>query len=218
MEHLAADAAEIGKRHAEVIPLSDPKDVFGRLLCRYIQLIKLHRNISFGQTKVDSALAPSSTFLTSLTAAAYENQARRPHANHLDLLLDVVETMPNHYMSRGTWGNTEEWVIDNPTAPGDNLASAMNTPERQSAFHGWRRKLQSDLGNLFDAIESRSGIDQVHRLVESSFGQRAAGAIQANQVQRQETQRQSGRATIITAAGLAVSTTSRAHTFFGADE
>lgn len=202
-------------RRAEIVPLSDPEDVFGRLLCRFIQLLKLHRDISFGVASSGPDLAPSSTFLTSLATSAYAVQAPRPHSNPLDLLLDIVEAMPHHYVRKQGEGHAEEWVIENPTAPGDNLASAMNTVARQRAFIEWRIKLKNDLENLFNAIESRSGIDNVTSLVESVFGLRAACAVQNAQVQRQGVMRHAGRAAIVTATGLTISTTSRAHTFYG---
>ncbi len=109
----------------------------------------------------------------------------------------------------------EEWRIENPTAPGDNLASAMNTRARQKAFLEWRVKLVRDLETLFNAIESRVGLDQVNTFIETAFGPRAASAVQNAQLQRQGAMRHAGRAAIVTATGMLIPTTSRAHTFFG---
>jgi hypothetical protein len=217
-ERLVKSMDEALSRRAEIVPLSNPEDVFGRLLCRFIQVLKLHRNIAFGPAQSDSDLAPTSIFLTSLAASAYVDQARRPHFNPLDLLLDIVETMPRYYTRNQVWSGVEEWIIENPTAPGDNLASAMNVYRRQKAFIDWHIKLKSDLENLFNAIESRAGIDKVTGLIESSFGQRTAHAAQSAQLERQGAMRQTGRAAIVTATGLTIPTTSRAHTFFGGSQ
>jgi hypothetical protein len=214
-ERLVKAMDEALSRRAEIVPLSKPEEVFGRLLCRFIQVIKLHRNISFGPATNSSDLAPSSIFLTSLAASAYAIQAPRQHSSPLDLLLDIVETMPQHFTRGQVWGNMEEWKIENPTAPGDNLASTMNTRARQKAFLEWRVKLVRDLENLFNAIESRAGVDQVNTLIETAFGPRAASAVQNVQLQRQGALRQAGRAAIVTATGMSIPTTSRAHTFFG---
>ena len=40
-------------------------------------------------------------------------------------------------------GGGEFWHLPNLTAPGDNLASGMNTPERQAAFGKWHGLLAS---------------------------------------------------------------------------
>ncbi|WP_231502517.1 nucleotidyltransferase [Herbaspirillum sp. RV1423] len=200
----------ISEKRAEIKPLSNPDDVFGRLLCRFIQVLKLHRDVAFN----GSDIAPSSVFLTTLTAAAYEQLAPQPHTNPLDLLSHIVGDMPHHFSASRDWGG-EEWTIDNPTAPGDNLASSMNTSERQQAFTQWHSMLEDDLNELFDSIESQAGIDQVARKIESAFGAKASKSVQTAQLERQATARSAGKAPLFTAAGILVPSTARAHTFFG---
>jgi hypothetical protein len=109
------------EKRAEIKPLSNPDGVFGRLLCSFIQVLKLHRDVVFRGT----TLAPFSVFITSLAAAAYEQLAPLPHANPLDLLMHIVTDMPRHFSAGPGW-ETDEWRIDSPTAPGDNLASSMH--------------------------------------------------------------------------------------------
>lgn len=198
------------EKRAEIKPLSNPDDVFGRLLCRFIQVLKLHRDVAFRGT----TLAPSSVFITSLAAAAYEQLAPLPHANPLDLLMHIVTDMPRHFSAGSGW-ETDEWSIDNPTAPGDNLASSMNTSERQQAFIQWHEKLKDDLGDLFETIELQLGADRVIKKIDAAFGARASNSVQNAQMERQAQARSAGRAPLFTAAGITVPNTSRSHTFFG---
>ena len=81
-------------REAELLPLPDAEEVFARLLSRLVQLTKINRNIAFGAPKGGVNLAPPSSFLTTLTANAYEIEAPKPHDGPMDLLLDIVALMP----------------------------------------------------------------------------------------------------------------------------
>jgi hypothetical protein len=211
-------SAEDHIKRADIVPLSNADEVFGRLLCRVVQLIKLHRNVVFGSATVDPDLAPQSSFITSLAAAAYTAQAPQPHDSPLELLLDIVETMPQYFIRRLLWEDHEEWYLQNPTAPGDNLASAMNSRNRQKAFLAWHVRLIDDLRKILQAIEGRAGIDKVGQLIEATFGVRAANAMQLAQVSRQEAIRKSGKASIITSAATVIPMTARAHSFFGREE
>ena len=207
---LVATMDSSSEKRAEIKPLSAPGEVFGRLLCRFIQVLKLHRDVAFE----GGTLAPSSVFITSLAAAAYERLAPLPHANPLDLLMHIVSDMPRHFSVGPGW-DTDEWRIDNPTAPGDNLASSMNTSERQQAFGQWHEKLTGDLDELFEAIELQLGVDQVIKKLGTSFGSKASSAVQAAQMERQTSERSASRASLFTATGMALPTVSRPHTFFG---
>ncbi|MBB3224474.1 nucleotidyltransferase domain-containing protein [Pseudoduganella umbonata] len=202
-------------KRADVAPLADAKEVFGRLLCRLIQLIKLHRDAAFASVDSPKDDKPSSIFLTALACEGYRNRARIPHLDELDLLLDIVKTMPN-YIRRTTVGDREYWTIDNPTAPGDNLASAMNeSSTRQSVFRQWHARLVSDISAVVDAIDDRQGIDQVSKLVKSAFGDRASKAAIDGQLRAQQAQRQRGQVQAVSTSGIIVPMTSRSHTFFG---
>lgn len=206
--------AENTKR-ADVAPLSDVQSVFGRLLCRLIQLIKLHRDATFASLPSLQDDKPSSFFLTALACEGYRRQAPVPHLDQLHLLLDIVKTMPD-YIERTKIGDREFWTMDNPTAPGDNLAGAMNVSStRQSVFRQWHTKLVADVSTIADAIEDRLGIDQVNNLVKQALGDRASKAAIDGQLRLQQAQRQRGRIVAVSAAGIVLPMTSRPHTFFG---
>lgn len=202
-------------KRADVLPLPDSQEVFSRLLSRLVQLLKLNRNVAFGTATNDAPdVAPSSIFLTTLAAAAYTDLAPQPHDSPLDLLLDIVEHLPTYFERQPLAGGREYWHLPNPSAPGENLASSMNTTARQSAFHAWHERFQIQLTSIVDAIEDQAGMDVLLGKLEAVFGARAARAIRDDEVQKRQTSLKAGRIAMAS-AGLAVSTTARGHTFFG---
>lgn len=201
---------------ADVTPLPDAQEVFDRLLCRLVQLLKLHRNVAFGNAQGNQDVAPSSVFLTTLVAMAYAVEAPQPHESPLELLLDIVEQMPLHFKRIPRPDGFEEWVLPNPSAPRDNLAASMNSPARQEAFFFWHRRLIGDLKRILHAIENHEGMDVLIKALEGSFGPRCANAIQQDQAQNRQSSRAAGRVTLISSAAVApVSVASRPHTYFG---
>ena len=201
---------------AEVTPLPDAQEVFDRLLCRLVQMLKLHRNVAFGVAPADQDMAPSSVFLSTLAAMAYAVEAPQPHDSPLELLLDIVERMPLHFDRISLRDGPEEWVLPNPSAPRDNLAASMNSPARQKAFFAWHHRLIGDLKRILHAIEDHEGMDVLLGALEAAFGPRSAGAIQHSQAQRRDTGRATGRVALISSAAAApVSVAARSHTYFG---
>lgn len=201
---------------ADVTPLPDAQEVFDRLLCRLVQLLKLHRNVAFGVAQGGQDMAPSSVFLTTLAAMAYEVEAPQPHESPLELLLDIVERMPLHFERISCPDGSEEWVLPNPSALQDNLAGGMNSPARQQAFFFWHRRLIGDLKRILHAIDNHEGMDVLLKVLEGSFGPRCANAIQQDQAQNRQSSRTAGRVTLISSAAVApFSVAARPHTYFG---
>lgn len=203
-------------KRADVTPLPDAQEVFDRLLCRLVQLLKLHRNEAFGVVQVGQDMAPSSVFLTTLAAMAYAVEAPQPHESPLELLLDIVERMPLHFERISRPDGSEQWVLPNPSAPKDNLAASMNLQARQEAFFFWHRRLISDLNRILHAIEHHEGMDVLLKALQAAFGPRSAGAIQQAQAERQSVSRAAGRVTLISSVTAApISVPARSHTYFG---
>lgn len=209
-----AKALDVEAR-ADVTPLPDAQQVFDRLLCRLIQLIKLHRNVSFGQKAQGADTAPTSVFLTTLATKAYLAQAGLPHDSPLDLLLDVIDTLPDHIDRVESLPGGEVWYLQNPASPHDNLAAGMNTQARQQGFAWWHRRIAQHVNGILSAIESHAGWDVVLRATEEAFGERAAQAMQSDQAMRRAANRTAGRVALIPATGMPVSTPVRRHNFFG---
>ncbi|AUT66116.1 nucleotidyltransferase [Paraburkholderia terrae] len=202
------------RRSAEIVPLNDPDEVFEPLLCRIVQVLKLHRNVSFLAKNNAKDLVPSSIFITTLAAHAYAAKAPLIHMTPLDLLLDVVETMPTMFAST-TLGRDEEWHLPNPAAPRSNLAEDMNEPSRQIAFRAWIELLVEDVEKILAAIDARQGIASVITQVRDVFGQRPAQAVEKALLERQKAELNLGRATFLTAAATPLTVPSRSHNFFG---
>lgn len=201
---------------ADVTPLPEAQQVFDRLLCRLVQLLKLHRNVGFGIAKVGQDMAPTSVFLTTLAALAYAVEAPQPHESPLELLLDIVERMPLHFERILRLDGSEQWVLPNPSAPKDNLAESMNLPGRQESFFSWHRRLINDLKRILHAIEHHEGMDVLLDALQAAFGPRSAGAIQQAQSERQSVSRAAGRVTLISSMAAApISVPVRSHTYFG---
>ena len=94
---IALDSIKEATFKAELEQLPDAADVQNRLLSRLVQLVKVHRNVSFPPPEGESeSFAPKSVFITALIAAAYEMRAPVPHESQLDLMLDVVQHMPTY--------------------------------------------------------------------------------------------------------------------------
>jgi hypothetical protein len=210
---IALDSVVEATRKADITPLPDT-EVFAPLLCRLIQMMKLHRDALFADEAVKD-LRPSSILLTSLAASSYKLRAQVPHFDQLDLLLDIIRTMPTLITKEFTSYGQVQWIVDNPTAPGDNLASSTDSYEKQQAFTQWHRKLHDDVLAVIDTVERRAGLDQVADQVSRAFGDKAGTALRKAQMVRQSQQRSIGKVISITGAGVSVPMTSRGHTFFG---
>ena len=212
LPEISLESAEV-MRKADITPLPDA-DVFGRLLCRLIQMMKLHRDVAFAEEQLHE-LRPSSILITSLASSSYKLKATIPHRDQLDLLLDIIRTMPTLIDKQPTVNGGVTWVVDNPTAPGDNLASAVDSLAKQEAFAQWHAKLVADVLAIISTAESRSGLDQVAAKVSSSFGDKAGTALRQAQQTRQEKQRHTGKVVSIASSGIVLPMTSHSHTFFG---
>lgn len=211
VEERFVTAMESAYDSTEIAPLPDTDAVFQRMLCRLVQIMKLHRNKFFSSNE----FAPNSTFITTLAALAYEQQARIPHERPLDLLLDIVECLPTYFSRTIGWYESETWQLENPSVPRDNLADGMNTPAHQKAFWLWHEKLSKDIQTIVQTIENQAGFDVVHEHIKRAFGDRAARAIQQHQLRRRNDERQTGAVTLLTASGTPMTLKSNNHQFFG---
>lgn len=212
-EALTAKFAEA--RRADVEPLPEADEVFARLLSRFVQLGKVHRNIAFSDLTSGGDLAPTSVFLTSLFANAYAFLAPQPHDGPLDLFFDMVELLPTLFQREVLEHGRERWTYLNPYAHADNLAASMNTAARQQAFIQWHAKFLSDLDGLLAAVDGNHGLDAVTKAVEQAFGPRASQAVVQRNAQRRDGNRALQRAGFVVAGTLPVVTPAREHTYFG---
>jgi Second Messenger Oligonucleotide or Dinucleotide Synthetase domain len=204
------------KARADIQSPPAVEDVQYRLLSRLVQLLKLHRNVAFGEAGIGPDHSPRSVFITDLAATAYATRAPIAHDSPLDLLLDIVDAMPGFIQRQCLNNGGEYWLLRNYTAPGDNLASGMNTSERQGAYFAWHHRLKADIERLLHCIEQREGLDQILEIVQRVFGVRAAQAVR--ELEAPHSVAQSSRRTVIVgtvAAATALAIPTRSHTFYG---
>jgi hypothetical protein len=212
---LEARAFEKSAR-GDVTPLPDADVVSSRLLSIFVQLMKVHRNITFGAPKAgEPDLAPSSVFITVLAAAAYKLRAQQPHDYPMDLLLDVFETMLMCFQREVLADGSQRWSLPNPWAPGDDFATSMNKSHKQKAFMDWHKRFCDDVGALLDALEQRAGNEAVEELVHKSFGSRAASAVRDDSAPAAATRHPGRPVAFATAAGTMTTIAAHANTNFG---
>ncbi len=139
---LAADSAR-----SSVEPYPEAGGFKG-ILRRTVQIAKRHRDIMFVD---DHDVAPLSVIITTLCSRSYEWCVRnREYDNELELVLDVIQHMPDTIEIRHVDGGTV-WFIWNETTAGENFAEKWNRrPERAEAFYAWHARFCSDLAAARD--------------------------------------------------------------------
>ena len=202
-------------RKSELMPLPDASEVFGRLLSRLVQLVKINRDLAFGSPKGGVNLAPPSSLVTTLVAKAYAIEAAKQHDGPMDLLLDIVQLMPKLLQRLQMPDGSEAWFLENPTAQNDNFAACMNTRARQQAFDAWHERMACDLSALVDAIDQSAGVDVIARTTERAFGELAKTAVLQDNTRRREAKRALSQGVFLVGGTAVISTPSRAHTNFG---
>lgn len=194
----------------EVEELPDIK-IFERLLSVFAQVVKIHRNHYF-RTKPD--ISPTSIFITTLIAKAYEKLAPVEHESELDLLLEITQNLKKYFNISFNSSGAEEWNLLNPTTLNENVASRMNTSERQKAFLDWSRILVGDVHKLV-AQHDAGGRDKLYEFVEASFGSVSAKKLQMTSLEKITKIRSNGKTTLLTASGGTSILDSRNHNFYG---
>lgn len=204
--------AEARKR-ATVEPLPQGGDAKGALRL-IVQVCKRHRDIYF--LTHDRDLAPVSVILTTLAAWSYAHCARASvYASELDLLMDVVRTMPLFIERQERDGRTY-YVIPNETTSGENFADKWNTDPRLAvAFFDWHAVLMKTLADVQDL----RGIDQLGKSLSASFGESIASPAIGRLTGTITSARQGGLLSVAPGLGLSVGrdrgVAVRSNTFFG---
>lgn len=198
----------------QVEPFPENKRLKG-LLRRTVQIAKRHRDIVFIDDK--DGLAPLSIIITTLASRTYEFCASNFEYDHeLDLIVDVLERMPNT-IERRMAGSRTEWYLWNQTTAGENFCEKWNKhPERAIAFFEWHGKLVSDVKQLAAA----QGFDTLRRLLGNVVGTRPANVVMDSLTEQVGAARNTGRLSVTKPAGLIIGTAAsatpvRANTFYG---
>jgi hypothetical protein len=146
---------KVEARH-QIDALPSEKVAIDDILRRTVQLIKLHRDLMyFGKSEAVKKGKPISVILVTLATHAYNDAIANRHmySNAIEVLLDVVERMPEYIVRYDG-----QYNVCNPGHTDENFAERWNEDGgmRANAFHTWHGQLKSDLNALFADSYSRS--------------------------------------------------------------
>lgn len=165
---------EIAAQHPEVYAsIEDVPDQLVRTpLQRAVQLLKRHRDVRFFGHEFE-AEKPISIILTTLAASAYRQET--DVFSTLANMLDQIQRYQDTGIIRCIDG---EWVIENPTNPGENFADRWNDEgsRRADAFFEWIDWLREDLDDLLNADTHKSVRDILIRSFGDAPGKRVSNA------------------------------------------
>jgi hypothetical protein len=197
---------------AEVRPFPEPEEKKG-LLRRTIQICKRHRDIYFSTRAHD--LTPVSIVITTLVAKSYAHcVSSRIYNSELDLLIDIVGTMPL-FIRIEDHGGKLHYLIPNEATEGENFADKWNLDSRlPAAFFEWHRKLTEILGG----IENQRGLDIIGNTLSAGFGEAVVKPAVARFAGNVSAARSSDQLSVVPGVGLAASAAGvrvQRNTFFG---
>jgi hypothetical protein len=175
-------------------------------LRRIVQIMKRHRDVWYSKKTLDERdNAPISIIITTLAAKAYSQVSTQRYDNALDLLLDVVDAMPNFIETQPAYpAGFEKWVR-NPMNELENFADKWAAhPKRQEAFYQWHGAFKADI----DKLAQEPGVDAVAKGLADLLDESISKAVITETTRRLNANRAS-RSLITSSTGLISSTTSR---------
>lgn len=208
-----------------LLPLPDHTDK--KLLNRIVQILKRHRDEwAFELDKDTQRCKPISVILTTLACHAYNQiiAEQRAYDNDLDVLLDVLELMPDFiHISNG------EVHVTNPHMPEENFAEKWNRQEdgegqkRRDAFQQWHTAAEDTFNTLAESV----GEDNLFLNLEKDFGKTPVEAVRSRLLNEMQQSREQGSLLVdkktggLLATGIAATATASAampkNTFYGTE-
>lgn len=173
-----------------LLPLPDSSDK--KLLNRIVQILKRHRDEwAVEQDDVRQRCRPISVITTTLACHAYNHiiADKRAYDNDLDILLDVLELMPDFIVS--TQGEIQ---VSNPHMPEENFAEKWNRseqdegPQRSETFYLWHAAAQA----TFNTIAASVGEDNLFLSLEDSFGKTPVDVVRQRLMEHMQSAREQG--------------------------
>ncbi|WP_430969422.1 SMODS domain-containing nucleotidyltransferase [Serratia nevei] len=185
---LADSASRVGTE--ALLPLPDSTNK--KLLNRIVQILKRHRDEwAVEQNDVQQRCRPISVITTTLACHAYNHiiADKRAYDNDLDILLDVLELMPDFIVL--TQG---EIRVSNPHMPEENFAEKWNRseqdegPQRSEVFYQWHVAAQA----TFNTIAASVGEDNLFLSLEDSFGKAPVDIVRQRLMEHMQSARKQG--------------------------
>ncbi|EFO2464531.1 nucleotidyltransferase [Escherichia coli] len=218
-ESYAADSA----LNKSLAPL--PDHTSKKLLNRIVQILKRHRDEWIAsQNKDVYQYKPISAIITTLATHAYQKiiDDRIAYDNDLDIIIDVIEFMPN-FIQR----SSEGLQVLNPAMPLENFAEKWNVIDGNkghnlyASFKNWHEAvLQS-----FEAISASVGQDNLLENISNNFGAEPVNIVRDHMLNNLGELRRTGKlgiaggaATLITGKVNAIQPSPvPSNTFYGSD-
>lgn len=149
-------------------PIPDQDKSLDDVLRRTIQLLKLHRNAYYRkqENQQSKKFQPISILISTLAAKAYENSYSNPSLSPVELLMEVIESMPRYIEKEGG-----EYAVNNPSVVGENFADKWNDKKtgrsRIMAFINWHQQVCGDIRILLTSQDKQS----VREASKRAFGE-----------------------------------------------
>ena len=149
-------------------PIPDQDKSLEDVLRRTIQLLKLHRNAYYRkQENFESRrFQPISILISTLAAHAYEKNHSNPALSRMELLLEVIDSMPLFIEKENG-----KYAVNNPTVEGENFADKWNEEKtgrlRRQAFINWHRQVCGDIRTLLTSQDKQS----IREALKKAFGE-----------------------------------------------
>ena len=158
-------------KQASVDPFPEFDSLNKMPLQRCVQLEKRHRDKMFYE---DKSKAPSSIIITTLTVYSYAYAVRNNRYDHpLELMIDVVEGLPNFIKVIPLGSGVTEYIVTNPVLPSENFASKWKEDkELPENFFAWQQRAAKSLRRLAEMEEV--GLNELGRQLGSDYGQDTA--------------------------------------------
>lgn len=188
------------------------------ILRRTVQLLKHHRDLRFQAPEL-SEVRPISIVITTLAAQSYERAVgTTAFDTQYDLLLAVVEGMPD-FIQVVSRNGAPYYLVPNETVRGENFTDKWNQDARLAeAFLRWHRDALQALGDLV----SVEGLDRLAVATSRHFGSGVGERVLEKFTRDTSTARGSQRLKVAPSVGLTTSvltsTAVRSNTFFGRPE
>jgi hypothetical protein len=202
--------AEFAAARASIEHLPYPSRLKG-VLRRLVQILKRSRDVAF---LANAELAPISVIITTLAARSYEFCVlNHEHDTELDVVVDVIDLMPQFIERRLEFGRTM-YVISNETTRNENFAEKWNAkPALANAFFEWHQRVRALLGQLIAAV----GIDSVAKSMGTLVGEAVGDGVRQRMVAAVSSARKDGLLTVAPKAGVALGAgvAVKRNTFYG---
>ena len=165
-----SNSTRMEAKAASVDPFPEFDSLTKMPLQRCVQLLKRHRDKMFYD---DNSKAPSSIIITTLAVSSYTHAVEsNAYDDPLELILDIVEGLPNFVKVVPIARGVNDYIIPNPALTSENFAAKWkDDPELPGSFYRWQKRAVQSLQEI---AKSGVGLHELGRHLASDYGHDAA--------------------------------------------